>query len=62
MQLQRNSKMYFFAAAFLVALALVLLITGADYRICITMVLAAGAFIVIALKHRKREKEQGKQE
>ncbi|MBQ6678896.1 MAG: hypothetical protein IJM76_02635 [Lachnospiraceae bacterium] len=62
MQLQRNSKMYFFAAAFLVALALVLGITGADIRICITMVLAAGAFVVIALKHRKREKDQENQQ
>ena len=58
MQLQRNSKMYFFATAFLAALAVILFFTGADIRICVTLVLAAGAFLVIALKHRKREKDE----
>ena len=59
MHIQHNSKMYFFAAAFLVAMALVLWITGVDVRICVTLILAGGAFLVLALKHLKKEKSEG---
>ena len=58
MHIQHNSKMYFFATAFLVAVALVLLITGVDIRIVVTLILAGGAFLVLALKNRRREKNE----
>ena len=59
MHIQHNSKMYFFAAAFLAAMALTLWISGVDIRISVTLILAGGAFLVLALKNRRREKDEG---